>query len=298
MIKNDKTNEAIENYLKVDDLNDVVNDPAVVVGTKLIIPVLGGIALETARGVLKESIAEKQKELMDSIMNDSEIVLKDIPDQIAFIHDFNRVNECIAKLKSNQKIKYFVNILKSEYKKDNKVNRAEDFIDLLNGITYEALTVLAKLYLYETKNNIKTGALLSDVNVYWRDFINSCMSYNEGLTENIIYTHLSILQSKGLCREFNGSYMDYAGGVYRITEYGYLFIKSINNYQFEKEFIDPKDEIYETLKAGAKPDINKYGIVKYYNYLKVLEREGKLRLSEPINVLNAPCAQYKVLEVY
>ena len=231
-------------------------------------------------------------------MKDNEIQFDDIPEQIAFIHDFNRILECVIKLKNNEKIKYFANILKSEYKKDNKINRADDFIDLLNSISYETLTVLANLYIHETNNNINGNTQLSEIYKTWKDFINKCNSYNEIFTDDIINTHLSILQSKGLCKEFNGTYTDYIGGVYRITEYGYLFIKSINNYQLEREFISPKDEIYEILKAGGNPDIDKYGITKYYHYLKILEREDKLKLSKPINVLNAPCSQYKVLEVY
>lgn len=144
-------------------------------------------------------------------MNDNEIVLDDIPDQIAFIHDFSRTLECVNKLNSNKKIKYFANILKAEYKKDNKTNRADDFTDLLNSISYETLSVLAKLYLYETKNKIKHNSELSDVSVYWNDFVDSCISYNENFTKNIINTHLSILQSKGLCKEFTGAYVDYDG---------------------------------------------------------------------------------------
>lgn len=298
MINSDKTNESIDNYIVTAELNDIANNPAVSGIVNLIAPVFGGIALDTIKSAFNNSINEKQKLLIDNIMKDNEIVLDDIPEQIAFVHDFNRVLECVYKLKRNEKIKYFANILKSEYKKDNIINRADDFIDLLNSISYETLTILAKLYIYEFVNNINFNSELSDVSKHWKEFINSCVSYDESFTESIINTHLSILQSKGLCKEFSGSYMDYRGEVYRITEYGYLFIKSINDFQFKRDFIDPKDEIYEILKTGGKPDIDKYGIVKYYHYLKILEREDKLKLSAPINVLNAPCSQYKVLEVY
>lgn len=298
MINNDNSKEAIESYIKTIDINDIVINPSVSGIVNLIAPIFGGIVSDTVKSAFNDSIIKKQKILIENIMNDNEICLNDIPDKVAFIHDFNRIYECVIKLKSNEKIKYFANILKSEYKKDNKINRADDFTNLLDSISYESLTIFAKLYLYEIHNNIKNNSQLSEVSVHWKDFIDSCISYDESFTKNIVNTHLSILQSKGLCNEYKGSYTDYNGGIYRITEYGYLFIKSINNYQFEKEFIDPKDEIYETLKSGEQPYIAKYGIVNYYNYLKILEKENKLKLSEPINVLNAPCSQYKVLEVY
>jgi hypothetical protein len=298
MKSNNKTKESIDNYIATNNPGDILNNPIVGEGIKWLIPLFGGIAIETIKSTFDVSVKEKQKLLMNSIMNDGGIVIDDIPSQVEFIHDFNKIYECVLKLRNNKKIIYFANILKSEYKKDNKFNRADDFIDLLNSISYETLSVLAKLYLYEVKYSIKPNAQLSDINMYWKDFINSCISFNESFTNNIINTHLSILQSKGLCKEFNGSYSDYGGEVYKITEYGYLFIGSINNYQFEKDFIDPKDEIYEILRTGGKPDIDKYGIVKYYHYLEILEKDGKLRLSEPIYVLNAPCAQYKVLSVY
>ena len=82
--------------------------------------------------------------MLEIILSDSENITSDMVNNVEFIINFARLLEVVNRLASNDKIKYFANLLKNGYFTEDKIanDKFEEYLNLVNELSYRELFLL------------------------------------------------------------------------------------------------------------------------------------------------------------
>ena len=103
---------------------------------------------------------------LDEILkNDIELCTVDVND-VEFIMNFKKTLDAVNRLSNNDKIKYFANLLRNGYMKKEKISNDEyeEFLRILNDLSYREINYIFFLYDFENKNDKENKN-------YWYNFM-------------------------------------------------------------------------------------------------------------------------------
>lgn len=138
----------IKNDLKnVNKLRDIKGNPivqSVLLSSLKLIPVIGDMIDSTTEVLLNEFQEKKEQELIDIIFSDTEHITTEMVNDVEFIVNFNRTLEVVKRLATNDKIKYFGNLIKNGYMIDKHIENSifEEYLNILNGLSYREICLL------------------------------------------------------------------------------------------------------------------------------------------------------------
>ncbi len=222
-----------------EQMEDVKNNPAVkatILSLIKTIPMLGELIDDTIDVVLTKFQESKRNELLDIILHDSENITTEMVNDVEFIMNFAKTLDAVNRLGSNDKVKYFANVLKNGYLSNERIadGEFEEYLFALSTLSYRQINILIDLYIHE-KNNVKEyngkdetqkNNKLAGRYEPWRDFVNN-ITTKYLITEEDVVSILSSISKTGFCNEITGTYFDYSGGVFYITNSCKRFIRMI-----------------------------------------------------------------------
>lgn len=228
------------------EIKDIKNNPVVkttILSVLKSIPILGELLDETFSVALTKFQEEKRAELIGIILRDSTNITTEMVNDIEFIMNFAKTLDAVNRLSSNDKIKYFANLIKNGYLKNNKIDDGEfeEYLFALSTLSYRQINILNDLYIYEKnvksddfKDGTKKNNKLAERRESWNLFIKD-MTEKYSITEEDVQSILSSISSTGFCREITGAYYGYTGGTFYITDGCKKFIKMITDKNMQQD---------------------------------------------------------------
>ena len=135
---------------------DVKNNPVVkstILSVLNSIPIIGELIDSSIDSCLSSFQEAKRQELIDLILSDVTIT-SDMVNDIEFIFNFAKTLEAVNRLSSNDKVKYFANLLKNGYFVSDKIQNDafDEYLHLLSSLSFREIEYLWFLYKYQTEH--------------------------------------------------------------------------------------------------------------------------------------------------
>ena len=150
MKKSDKLEKIKQSLNNSEDLVDIKNNPIVKVTILSVIkavPILGDLIDSSLDNCLTIFQENKRNELIKLILSNVNIT-SDMVNDVEFILNFAKTLEAVNRLSSNDKIRYFANLVKNGYFTANKVENDlfEEHLRLLTTLSFREIEYLYFLY--------------------------------------------------------------------------------------------------------------------------------------------------------
>lgn len=165
----DDIDKIIKQELIINAIDKVQN--SYVVGSGIMpfiraIPIIGDMISTSTEKALSDFQEKKQMELINGILESNELVTAEKVNDIEFIINFSKSVESVKRLATNDKVKYFGNLLKNGYLTDERIdnNDFEEFSNIINNLSYKEIN-----YLYFIKQNSKENKI-SGNSMEWSKF--------------------------------------------------------------------------------------------------------------------------------
>ena len=132
------------------ELADVRSNPVVetmITNIKKIFP--PGVLLDAAfKKKLEEFQGKKEKELIDIVRKDEHSITSEMVNDVQFIVNFNRTLEAVRRLATNDKVKYFGNLIRNGYLSGEYLenDEFEEYLDILVTMSYREIECLSEFY--------------------------------------------------------------------------------------------------------------------------------------------------------
>ena len=186
------TNEELEglkaSLCNVYELVDIMNNPvvkAVIMPMLKAFPAIGDMIESTINVKLNEEQSKKEQELVEVILKDKYTITSDMVNDVEFIINCARVQEAVRRLATNDKVKFFGNLIRNGYLSGNHIDNDEfeEYLDVLVTLSYRQIECLAEFY---QKSRSTNGRLIEKG---WKEFKKSS-KYPEN-DVNFIFKQLS-----------------------------------------------------------------------------------------------------------
>lgn len=117
------------------------------------VPVLGDMLSTTAEKAIKDFQDKKQKQLVDYILEEKELITSEKVNDVEFLINFSKTIESVKRLATNDKIIYFANLIKNGYLRETRIDNDdfEEFSNIINELSFREITYL--IYIKNHKNN-------------------------------------------------------------------------------------------------------------------------------------------------
>ena len=157
-------NEELENVkLSLQNINDMVDIKnnlivsSVLMAPVKAIPIIGDLIDSTADKLLDDFQQKKEQELIDVILTNSTAITTEMVNNVEFIINYARVVEVVRRLATNDKVKFFGNLIRNGYLSGEHIEYSEfeEYIDILNTMSYREIKYLVdyKKYCEEKEKN-------------------------------------------------------------------------------------------------------------------------------------------------
>lgn len=186
------------------------------------VPILGDMISTATSKAIDDFQEKKQKELVDAILNDDEIITFEKFDNVEFLINFAKTMDAVKRLATNDKIKYFSNLLKNGYFRESLIDnsRFEEYYNILMTLSYREISIIYELNKI-CSNYDKTEKRRGEI--FYNELENKYNISSE-IGKNILYK----LRGTGLCIEDQDIFSNGTGLDVEITEYGKDFITMIS----------------------------------------------------------------------
>lgn len=135
---------------------------------------------------LEEFKNEKEQELLDVILKNKNTITSDMVNDVEFIINYAKVMEAIQRLATNDKIKYFGNLIRNGYLSGEHIesDEFEEYLDILNSMSYKEIEYLVGYKLYcDNKGKVNQKGMDK-----WQGFLGEyCKEKDMAEMERIIY---------------------------------------------------------------------------------------------------------------
>ncbi|GAB5490625.1 MAG: hypothetical protein Phog2KO_08400 [Phototrophicaceae bacterium] len=169
---------------------------------------------------------ERFQTLIDELATGEKYLTPEIIETEEFIHSFVVIYRVVMNTYQRQKIRFFAQILLSAVEKDELASdRFEEFVRILEDMTYRELELLVLLNQYETNNSLESiketdsnGNILKEetendaqrAQKFWDTFMNDgCKIFK--CEPELLISVLTGLSRTGLYETFAGRFIDYDG---------------------------------------------------------------------------------------
>lgn len=108
------------------------------------IPVIGDMIDSSMNKVIEEFQEKKENELIEVILKDKNSITSDMVNDVEFIVNFARTREAVRRLATNDKVKYFGNLIRNGYLSGEHIENSkfEEYLDILNTMSYREIQYL------------------------------------------------------------------------------------------------------------------------------------------------------------
>lgn len=194
----------------MNDLVDIKGNPvvsSVLMAPIKVIPVIGDLLDSTTDKLLEDFQRKKEQELIEVILKDSNSITNEMVNDVEFIVNFAKTREAVRRLATNDKVKYFGNLVRNGYLAGNHIENSEfeEYLDILNTMSYREIRYLIDYFKFCNGKHLKGVERLN----IWFSFLNQ---YSNRMKEkqHFIYSIFSRIATTGFVEAF---YVTASGGV-------------------------------------------------------------------------------------
>lgn len=127
------------------------------------IPVIGDLIDSSTDKILEKFQHKKEQELVDVILSDKNLITTEMVNDVEFIINYARVVDAVKRLATNDKVKYFGNLIRNGYLSGNHIENSEfeENLNILNTMSYREIQYLVdyKKYCDEKCNQKKAKSV-------------------------------------------------------------------------------------------------------------------------------------------
>lgn len=119
------------------------------------VPVIGDMIDSSMNKVIEEFQEKKENELIEVILKDKNSITSDMVNDVEFIVNFARAREAVRRLATNDKVKYFGNLIRNGYLSGEHIENSEfeEYLDILNTMSYREIQYLVDYKMYCDEKN-------------------------------------------------------------------------------------------------------------------------------------------------
>lgn len=147
------------------------------------VPVIGDMIDSSMNKLIEDFQQKKEQELIEVILRDKNTITPDMVNDVEFIVNFAKTKEAVRRLATNDKVKYFGNLIRNGYLSEERVENSvfEEYLDVLNSMSYRQINMLVKYKKFLDNTTFQNR----DVDDEWKGFLSSCftLKYIEEQTE-------------------------------------------------------------------------------------------------------------------
>lgn len=150
-IKNEELEVLKSSLQNVNELADIKNNPVVESVLMPIIkafPVFGDMINSAIDVKIDEFQSKKEQELVEIILKDKYTITSEMVNNVEFIVNYARTKEAVRRLATNDKVKYFGNLIRNGYLSGEHIENDtfEEYLEVLVTLSYRQLECLAEFY--------------------------------------------------------------------------------------------------------------------------------------------------------
>lgn len=123
------------------------------------IPVVGDMIDSTMNKVLEEFQKKKEEQFIEVVLKDQHSITSDMVNDVEFIVNYARTLEAVKRLATNDKVKYFGNLIRKGYLSGGHIENSEfeEYLEILNTMSFREIQYLIDFKRYcEEKKKAET----------------------------------------------------------------------------------------------------------------------------------------------
>ena len=130
------------------------------------IPKVGEFVSSSAEYWLDSFLNGKEQNLNEIILRDNHTITSDMVNDIEFIVNYSRTRDAVRRLATNDKVKFFGNLIRNGYLSEEHIenDEFEEYLEVLVTLSYRQLECLAEFY---QKSRSTNGSLIDKD---WEEF--------------------------------------------------------------------------------------------------------------------------------
>ena len=184
------------------ELVDIKNNPivdSVLLAPIKAIPVIGDFIDSSAQERLNDFQQKKEQELLDVILKDSNIITSGMVNDVEFIVNYNRTLEAVRRLATNDKVKYFGNLIRNGYLSGGHISNTqfEEYLNILNSMSYREIQYLVDYFKFCNGRHLIGIARLN----IWYDFVKEYSSRIK-VKQGDLYSAFARMTKTGFIQSF------------------------------------------------------------------------------------------------
>lgn len=196
-------------FENINDLRNVKENPvvsSVLLAPIKAIPVIGELLDSSIDKSLENFQQKKEQELVDIILKNSHSITSDMVNDVEFIVNYARVREAVKRLATNDKVKFFGNLIRNGYLSGRHIQSSifDEYINILNSMSYREILYLVDYKKYCEDCSKKNKSSISFLGrAYNNKFSQFCKDYSEknNITQREIYFVFMHLEQTGFIEE-------------------------------------------------------------------------------------------------
>jgi len=162
---------------------------------------------------------ERTKVFFDELINGNYNPDNDYLKTDDFVHKYILTMRYVLNTNQKDKIKMFAKIFINSINKDNEIFNIdifEDFIGILNELTYREISALSLFETYDTILQENDENEIMRVNKFWNEF-EERMEKELNVPKSYVNNFMIRITRTGCYEEFNGNYFGYTAGKGKLT---------------------------------------------------------------------------------
>lgn len=156
----DKLEQSKIELRNINEMADIKSNPVVesfLMPVIKSVPVIGDMIDSSMDKAIQDFQQKKEAELIDVILKDKNTITSEMVNDVEFIVNYNRTLEAVRRLATNDKVKFFGNLIRNGYLSGEHIacSEFEEYLDILNTLSYREIQCLVDYMLYceEQKKN-------------------------------------------------------------------------------------------------------------------------------------------------
>lgn len=150
---NDNLEQAKIKLHNIDEIADIKSNPvveSVLMPVIKSVPIIGDMIDSSMNKVIEDFQQKKEQELIDVILKDKNTITSNMVNDVEFIINYSRTLESVRRLATNDKVKFFGNLIRNGYLAGEHIacSEFEEYLDTLNTLSYREIQCLVDYMLY------------------------------------------------------------------------------------------------------------------------------------------------------
>lgn len=180
----DKLEQAKIELHNINEMADIKGNPVVesfLMPVIKSVPVIGDMIDSSMDKVIQDFQQRKETELIDVILKDKDTITSEMVNDVEFIVNYNRTLEAVRRLATNDKVKFFGNLIRNGYLSGEHIacSDFEEYLDILNTLSYREIQCLVDYMLYCKEKNKNKRIQYNAWAYFRRDYVKK-MKISEG----------------------------------------------------------------------------------------------------------------------